>query len=153
MKKAFFLLLVIIIFISCDSKHQFLSSYYFNNTEIHTRISKELMSFCKTWNCEVTLRQSPEIGNIVFEYHINNNPEFESIEFDSLFKRTDPRPDRTSNAYVPIHLLKDFKKGIYHAIIADSNEVFFGHEFIGKKNFEIGVLVWRQDIRISSDRI
>ena len=153
MKIYIFLLSIATIFVCCGSKYQFLSSYYINNAELHSRISKELMFFCKTWKCEVTIRQSFEFGNIVFEYHINNNPEFELIEFDSLLKRTDPNPGRTSNANVPIQLLMDFKKSIYHSIIADSNEVFFGHKFTGEKDLELGVLVWEKDVKINSDRV
>lgn len=138
---------------SCGSKYQSLEKYYENNIVLHRQICDSLIEFCKQNNSKVTIRKTPVNDGIMVNYWINENSEGNAISFDSILKRKDYNPIKTSTVYFPELPIKRFNESFYQTISADNSNVFLGYKSIAFQESELGILIYKDESKIEPNNI
>lgn len=143
------LLVVSVLFYGSSCKYSKLAQYYNSNLELHKSIADSLYNFIQNHDTKVIMRQK-FYGDkkVSFGYYFSDINTVIGIGYDSLFNRDNPYPERTAKINIPLKLIKDFKKTIYHAILATKEGIFFGYDYYSSSDYEYGLLVYYDESKI-----
>ncbi len=135
-----------------------LKDYYNKNTQMHQEIADSVMNFSKTYRTKVVLQKAIDGRKlVVFSLDIPDSNLNVLISFDSLYKRHDSNPEKTSRYVVPTAILVKFNTSIYSQIAADSSFAFFVYKWdtpfgIGtRSDYQYGVYISKDSIKINKN--
>jgi hypothetical protein len=140
-------------FFSSTSDDHILKDYYVTNTKLHQEIADSVMNFSKKYKTKMTLQKAIDGRKlIVFSIYIPDSNLNVLISYDSVYKRHDSNPEKTSSYILPTAILKKFNTSKYSIIGADSTFAFFVYKW--NTPFGIGTRADSQyGIYISKDSI
>ena len=109
---------------SIKNESEILEKYYNDNTALHNTLFRELTSLCKGNNATLILRKTQ-----LFDHKVSVKVQIKDssyyIIFNGNFKRSEEKPQRTSNILISEELIKTFAKSSYEIIESDSFQTLF----------------------------